>query len=248
VGRERFNISLCPEGLMQLKGLRHIGLELAFHAPFTALGLALGLSLLQLLIASSPPPEAYEHAFHVLHPLHMFLSCMATAALFYRHRPRLAEAVAVGIVGSVPFCSISDIALPYLGGALMGLEGLELHVCLIVHPHVVLIPALLGSLLGVGVGRLTESPDLMPHAGHILVSTLASLGYLAAFSSNPSTLLSTHLLGASLTTFLAVFTPCVTSDVVLPVALLPPSSHELSRDAHARGLASWLKRHGRAAK
>jgi len=226
--------------------LRHVGSELAFHAPFTALGLALGLSLLQLFVASSPPPEAYEGAFHALHPLHMLLSAMATAALFYRHRPRGAEAVAVGIAGSVPICSISDAVLPYVGGTLMGLEGLELHVCLIQHPHVALAPALVGSLLGVGALRLTESPDLIPHGGHVLTSTLASLLYLAAFSPEPSTLLSAHLLPASLTVFVAVLAPCVTSDVAFPVALLP--SHELSYDAHAGGLAAWLRRRLRDAR
>ncbi len=216
-----------------MNGPRHVVLELAYHAPFTALGTMLGLILVSLLIASSPPHEVYESSFHVLHPIHMFLSAVATTAVYYRHRPRVGEAVLVGMIGSVAICSVSDIALPYLGGVLLGIQGLELHVCLIKHPWIVLIPALLGCLVAVKASRQLENPSLLPHGGHVMISVLASISYLAAFS-NPAALISTYAPQAFIIVFVAVLLPCCTSDIVLPVAALP--SHELDHDVHVKRL------------
>lgn len=202
-----------------MNGLRHIAMELAYHAPFTALGTMLGLAFVTLIVLNVPATEIYEGLFHTLHPLHMFLSAIATTAVYFRHRRTLLGAITVGVIGSVGICSISDIFLPYLGGALLGVKELELHICLLKHPWLVLAPAFLGAFVALPLTVKTENSSLLPHGGHVMVSVLASLTYLAAFS-NPVALISFYMPQTFTIVFLAVLLPCCTSDIVLPVAAL----------------------------
>jgi len=205
--------------------VRHVVIELACHAPFTALGTLLGIAMVAPLILYVPLGEVHEVVFHVLHPLHMFLSALATAAIYYKHRRKTVDALIVGVVGSLGICSLSDIFFPYLGGMALGIEGLELHVCLIKHPWLVVPPAVVGSMLALPLASRNENPSFIPHGGHVMVSVLASLTYLSAYA-NPLTLLSNYALHTFLVVFLAVLLPCCTSDIILPIAALGKHSYE----------------------
>lgn len=181
--------------------------ELRHHAPFTALGALTGILLLALSGSLAAFPS--EEAFHLLHPLHLFLSALVTTAMYRLHRGGWGSAVIVGLVGSVAICTLSDIFLPYLGGMALWVP-MELHVCLLVHPWLVL-PAV---LLGIGAGLLRPTTRV-PHAGHILVSTYASAYYLLSYASPSRWLPLLPWLFPLL--FLAVWLPCCTSDIVFPL-------------------------------
>ena len=181
--------------------------ELRRHAPFTAFGALTGILL--LAFSSSLAAFPSEEAFHLLHPLHLFLSALVTTAMYRLHRGGWRSALLVGFVGSVAICTLSDIFLPYLGGLALRVP-MELHICLLVHPWLVL-PAV---LLGIGAGLLHPTTRV-PHAGHILVSTYASAYYLLSYASPSRWLPLLPWLFPLL--FLAVWLPCCTSDIVFPL-------------------------------
>jgi len=189
--------------------LKHIAAELKEHAPFTALGAAVGVVVMAVMSLARLDPEVSHHSFHLLYPAHMLLSSIVTAAMFRSHRGGLTGSVAVGFLGAVGICTISDILFPYMGGALLGAE-MELHICLLTHPWFAVIPGLVGAALGALTGRWTRCP----HAAHVLISTLASLFYLMAFGV-VDWLPIFPLMFVVL--FIAVWVPCCTSDIVFPL-------------------------------
>ncbi|MEM4699577.1 MAG: hypothetical protein QXT74_01345 [Candidatus Nezhaarchaeales archaeon] len=217
--------------------LSHVALELAYHAPFTALGTAIGMALVWALALHAYVGAVGEGAFHALHAVHILLSAMVTAAVYRRHGADYVKALAVGVAGSVPICSVSDVAIPFLGGRLLGLEGLELHICLLMHPQIPLASALLGSVVGAWLSTKIEDPDLVPHGGHVMVSVMASLLYLASFTPSFEAVMAAHLPQIFAIVFIAVLAPCCTSDIVIPIAALP--SHLGARRLDGHG---WLRR------
>jgi len=154
-------------------------------------------------------PEVSHHAFHILHPAHMLLSSIVTAAVFRLHRGGFGASIAAGLVGAAGICAISDIVFPYVGGTLLG-ATMTLHVCILEHPWLVLLPGLVGATIGALTGRWTKCP----HAAHVLISTLASLFYLIGFGA-VDWLPMFPLVFVVL--FIAVWIPCCTSDIVFPL-------------------------------
>ena len=189
--------------------LGHIAVELKHHAPFTVFGAVVGVVVMAVVTLTRLDPEVSHHTFHVLHPLHMLLSSIVTAAMFRLHRGRLRGSVAVGFLGAAAICTISDILFPYVGGALLGAQ-MDLHICLLIHPWLVIIPGLVGAAIGALTGRWTKCP----HAAHVLISTLASLFYLVAFGV-VDWLIRLPLVFVVL--FIAVWIPCCMSDIVFPL-------------------------------
>ena len=154
-------------------------------------------------------PDISQHTFHILHPAHMLLSATVTAAMFRLHRGGIGASIAVGLVGAAGICAISDIVFPHVGGTLLG-ATMTLHVCLLEHPWLVILPGLVGATIGTLTGRWTKCP----HAAHVLISTLASLFYLMAFGEL-DWLLMFPLVFVVL--FIAVWVPCCTSDIIFPL-------------------------------
>jgi hypothetical protein len=187
---------------------KHIALELKGHAPFTAFGALLGLVVMGVVHSAGLDPSASYDAFHILHPAHLLLSSAVTATMFKRHGGGISASVIVGIVGAIVICTLSDVALPYLGGAGLG-ATMAFHFGLVEHPWIVLLPALTGGAIGALILRWTRCP----HAVHVLISTLASLFYLMAFGV-VDWIPKLPLVGVVL--FVAVWVPCCTSDVVFP--------------------------------
>ena len=222
-----------------IRQAKHVLVELACHAPFTAIGTLLGVAMVAAFALYAPIAELHEAAFHVLHPLHMLLSALATAAVYYKHRDSPAKALVVGVAGSIGICSLSDIFLPYLGGVALGIRGLRLHVCLAEHPWLVVPPAIAGSAIAIPLASRFENASFLPHGGHVMVSVLASMTYLSAFAE-PLSLVTSYALQASIVVFLAVLLPCCTSDIVLPVAA---AGSVVREHVHVVPLVRALRRH-----
>jgi hypothetical protein len=201
--------------LLQSSQFTNIIRELKRHVPFTALGALSGIAIMALVVSIGLSSDANHTIFHSLHPLHIAFSAIVTTAMFRRYGGVIWAAVVLGFVGSVGICTLSDIVFPYLGGRLLG-ASISLHVCFIEHPWFV-IPA---AFAGIGFGMLAPWTRF-PHAGHVLLSTWASLFYLTAFGFTDWLPL---LPLVFVVLFFAVWIPCCTSDIVFP--LLFSKEHE----------------------
>jgi len=186
----------------------NIAQELKRHAPFTALGSLTGIIIMTIMCLAGIASGISSNAFHILHPLHILLSAVVTTAMYRRYGGNIWAAVGIGFVGSVLICSISDIVFPYLGGKLVG-ATITFHVCIVDHP-LFIIPA---AFAGIAVGLLRPLTQF-PHAGHVLLSTWASLFYLMAFGLADWVPL---LPLVFVVLFVAVWVPCCTSDIVFPL-------------------------------
>jgi hypothetical protein len=192
-----------------LSSLRRIVYELKRHAPFTALGALTGIILMAIVVFVGLSHETSHTTFHVLHPVHILLSALVTTAMYRRYGGNIAAAVGIGFVGSVAICSMSDIVFPYLGGGLLGFP-ITLHVCLIEHPWLIALSA----LAGIGIGLLRPWTRFS-HAGHMLLSTYASLFYLTTWGGPANWVPLLPLIFLIL--FVAVWIPCCLSDIVFPL-------------------------------
>ncbi len=129
--------------------------ELKHHLPFSILSVVVGLILVGVLSFIAEITDAgdasshFGELFHIFHPTHVLFSALATTAMFWQKEKKFFKAIAVGIIGSVGICGISDIFIPYLAGYLLGAH-MHLHVCIVEHPQLI-IPFL---VLGVAAGFL----------------------------------------------------------------------------------------------
>jgi hypothetical protein len=186
-----------------------ISKELAEHVPFTVAGAITGIIIMVIVVHSNVSPGVSDVVFHTLHPIHVALSALVTAAMYKLHsKGRVWMLILVSYTGSVGICSISDIVIPYAGGALLDAEA-ELHLCFIKHWWLVNPLAFLGT--AVGYWRPTTK---FPHAGHVLISTWASLFYFTAFGIADWIPLLPLIF---LFLFLAVWIPCCVSDIAYPL-------------------------------
>lgn len=189
--------------------LNHITEELKHHAPFTALGALTGIILMVVVIFLGLSHETSHAIFHTLHPAHILLSALVTTAIYRRYRGGIVAAVGIGFVGSIAIGTASDVIFPYIGGVLLRFP-ITLHVCFIEHP-LLIIPS---ALVGIGI-ELAWTRTRFPHAGHVLLSTYASLFYLTTFGA-PADWLPLFPL-VFLILFAAVWVPCCVSDIVFPL-------------------------------
>lgn len=186
--------------------------ELTHHLPYTVFSVLLSLGLLALL-TSLGHLQASRNLFHFFHPAHLFLSATATTAMFRVHDARIGKALLVGLSGSVLFCSLSDIILPLLGGKLLR-QSLHLHICIIEDPGIVIPFVAVGIALGLMAGAHVHRSTIYSHAGHVLVSSLASLFYLTGFGLEEWI---DQIGWILLIITVAVAVPCCLSDIVYPL-------------------------------
>jgi len=184
--------------------------ELKSHAPFTALGALSGIALMLVIVLAEIPREVSHHVFYVLHPAHVLLSAFVTAAMYRRYKGRLVPTVVIGYLGSVGIGTISDIILPHLGGWLVGAEMGHFHIGFIEKWWLVNPLALAGVAAGICLPRTK-----VPHYGHVLLSTWASLFYLATHGRVDNWLPKLPLMFIIL--FFAVWLPCCLSDIAFPL-------------------------------
>jgi hypothetical protein len=207
-------LTIQKDTAIPLSRFKLITTELKEHAPFTALGAGVGVAIMAAVtITGLDDPEVLDYLFHIFHPAHILLSSIVTAAMFRLYQGGLLRSIAIGFLGALGICTLSDVLFPYVGGALIGVR-MEMHVCLICHPWIVVVPGLTGAVIGALTGHWTKCP----HAGHVLISTMASLFYLMAFGAfgMADWLILFPLVFAVL--FIAVWIPCCASDIVFPLA------------------------------
>lgn len=189
--------------------IRQIVNELKRHALFTSFGAVTGIILMAIIVLGNVPPETSQTIFYILHPFHVVLSAIVTTAMYKQHsKGSLWAVILIGYVGSIGIATLSDAVIPYLGGVLLDLE-IEFHLGFIEKWWLVNPMALLG--IAIGYWKPTTK---FPHAGHVLLSTWASLFYFTAFGiANWIPLLPFIFLFL----FLAVWVPCCMSDIVFPL-------------------------------
>lgn len=186
--------------------------ELTHHLPFTTLSVL--ATTLAIGVISQRQAIRWEVGhFEGFHYTHLFASAVATTAVFWRHRRDPFLAVGVGVCGSVLFCTMSDIVLPYLGGNLFGIP-IEWELEAVRSPFSVFGASLFGSLFGFIHLRYLS---IYSHSVHVAISSLASLTYLLTHTS-ARWFSWAHAPGVVVILLVAVFLPCCLSDLVMPVA------------------------------
>lgn len=192
--------------------------ELRAHVPFTALGSLSGALLLGLLVWTQAPESLSASLFWTLHPLHVVLSALVTTAMFRRHGGMgFWRTLSIGCFGSVGIATVSDCLLPYAGEWLLALPHRGLHLGFIEKWWLVNPLAVGGVIAGVVWPRTR-----FPHAGHVLLSTWASLFHMTMALGNGPGLAEGAVIALFL--FLAVWLPCCTSDIVFPLVFAPRAS------------------------
>jgi hypothetical protein len=195
--------------------IKQISRELKNHAPFTFFGAFTGI-IVMFLFQHLPSHASYT-IFYILHPMHVLLSALVTSSIFKIHRYKgvrggyaLLVLLIIGYTGSIGIATLSDSVIPFLGEALLNLPRREIHIGFIekwwlVNPL---------ALVGIAISYFRPATKF-PHAGHVLLSTWASLFHMIMALGGGLNLLS--YLGIFLFLFLAVWIPCCVSDIVFPL-------------------------------
>jgi hypothetical protein len=190
--------------------------ELKEHAPFTLFGALTGLALMTTIVLARVTPRVLEPVFEGSHAAHVLLSAIVTTAMCRRYRKSLLACVLIGYVGSVGIGTLSDIILPYLGGMLVGAH-MHFHLAFIEHWWLINPVALLGVTVAV-----VKPATKMPHSGHVMLSTCASLFYLTAHGEAAWLPLLPLVL---VVLFVAVWVPCCVSDIIFPLLFVGKREH-----------------------
>ena len=204
--------------------LKNIIKELRNHAPFTTFGALTGI-IVMLFFYRLPEATAFQ-IFYVLHPLHVVLSALVTASMYYHYKCgklkvicNLLTLLIIGYVGSIGIATLSDSLIPYLGEVLLNLPNRGMHIGFIEH-WLIVNPA---AILGVAIAYFWPRTKF-PHAGHVLLSTWASLFHIImALGGTITWFLS---LAIFVFLFLAVWVPCCVSDIVFPLLFVGEHDHE----------------------
>ncbi|MCX7917463.1 MAG: hypothetical protein N2589_04980 [bacterium] len=217
-----------------MRKIKFIGDSLAHHLPFSVLSVTIGIIFAGILtffteiIEIVEPSEYFREIFHLFHPTHMLFSALATTAMFWKYERRFFKAFIVGIVGSAGICGISDIFMPFFSGFLLGAK-MELHICIIHHPEMVLPFLFLGVFMGYVAPETLEKTEgvIFSHSLHVFVSSVASIFYLISFGFFDWI----HKVGAVLIYMvLSVIIPCCTSDIIFPLLFI--SKKEIIKENH----------------
>ena len=203
--------------------LRRIASELKHHVLFTVLGAVSGITIMFIIVFTNVPSHISQAAFYTLHPLHVLLSAIATTAMYRKYNNRkIWAAILIGYSGSIGIATLSDAIIPYLGGALLGVE-IGFHVPFIGIATWKLVNS--AALAGIVIGYLKPTTKL-PHLGHVFLSTWASLFYFTAFGVAQWLPLLPFIF---LFLFLAVWLPCCISDIVFPLLFTGKRLHPQHR-------------------
>ena len=189
--------------------------ELKNHAPFTIFGAITGI-IFMIFFKSLPSKISYD-IFYIFHPIHVVLSALVTASMYELHRCgsirnkcNLWILLLIGYVGSVGIATLSDSIIPFLGEFLLNMPKREIHLGFIekwwlVNPL---------AIIGIAIAYFRPATKF-PHAGHVLLSTWASLFHIIMARGESLNLFSYIVIFFFL--FLAVWLPCCISDIVFPL-------------------------------
>ncbi|MDK2857159.1 MAG: hypothetical protein PWQ29_333 [Verrucomicrobiota bacterium] len=202
--------------------------ELRHHGPFTLLGAAASVVIMMAVRHWFPDvlsTERAENLFEFSHPLHVVLSAMVTAAMYRNYRSKekhsvsgLLGVVLVGYFGSIGIATVSDCIVPYWAELILGMEHVQVHLGITEMPAIINLAA----LLGIGAAFFS-SKTYFPHAGHVLLSTMASLFHVLRSHDGGFSLVQGIFLILFL--FIAVWVPCCFSDIAFPLFFTGNKSH-----------------------
>lgn len=187
------------------------------HIPFTISGAGAGILAIVLMRYFSVSRPVLTQLFNILHPLHVFLSAMATTGVYliYR-RNRVWRAILIGYFGSIGIATISDSLIPYLGEWLLNMPYRAPHIGFM-EEWLVVNTLALGGIAVAFLWPKTKASHLL----HIFFSTWASLLHLSMAMGGAADLFT--LLIVFLFIFIAVWIPCCTSDIVFPLLFVGES-------------------------
>ncbi len=201
--------------------IKQISVELKNHAPFTLFGALTGI-IIMVLFHNMPPKLSYN-IFYILHPIHVILSALVTASMYelhkcggLRYKCNIWVLLFIGYVGSIGIATLSDSLIPYFGEVLLGMPNRGIHIGFIekwwlVNPL---------AILGVAIAYFWPATKF-PHAGHVLLSTWASLFHIIMAMGGALNWL--YYVIVFLFLFLAVWLPCCVSDIVFPLLFVKES-------------------------
>ena len=202
---------------------KQISKELKNHAPFTVFGAITGIIV--MIFFRRLPSEVSYNIFYVLHPMHVVLSALVTASMYGLHKCgrikgkcNLFILLVIGYVGSIGIATISDSLIPYLGETLLRLPNRDIHIGFIEKWW--LINPL--ALIGIAIAYFRPMTKL-PHGGHVLLSTWASLFHIImALGGKFDWFLYVPIF---FFLFLAVWIPCCISDIIFPLLFVKESEN-----------------------
>jgi hypothetical protein len=205
--------------------------ELRRHAPFTVFGALTGIAI--MVFCYNLPYKTAFNIFYILHPMHVVLSALVTSAMYknykYVHDGKecnVAALIAIGFAGSIGIATLSDSIIPYLGEILLHMPHAEPHIGFIEKWWIVL------PLAGIGVAIAYFWPRTrFPHAGHVLISTWASLFHIIMAGGRSLGLLASAIIFLFL--FFAVWVPCCISDIVFPLLFVGKKKNGVYHDPAA---------------
>ncbi len=191
--------------------------ELKNHIPFTIFGAITGIVVMLLFYKLSS--EISYNIFYVLHPIHVLLSALVTTSIYiiytkkYNKKINPLILILVGYIGSIGIATLSDSIIPYIGEILLNLPNKGIHLGFIEKWWLVNPLALLGILIACFYPKTK-----FPHAGHVLLSTWASLFHIImALGAKINPLL---IIIIFLFLFISVLIPCCLSDIIFPMLFI----------------------------
>jgi len=194
--------------------LKLIASELKHHIPFTIVGAISGIVIMLIIVWGNFLPGVLpisHNVFYILHPLHVVLSALVTTTLYVKYKnPSIWMAILIGYIGSIGIATISDSIIPYLGEILLNLPNKGIHLGFIEEPWLTNPAAFLGIAIGYWKGTTK-----IPHYGHVLISTWASLFHIIMALGESVNWIQTTIIFLFL--FIAVWLPCCVSDIIFPL-------------------------------
>ena len=200
---------------------KQISKELKTHAPFTIFGAITGIIIIALF--QKLPSDLSYNIFYVLHPIHVVLSALVTASMYELHtckrisgkcirgKCNLWVLLIIGYIGAIGIATISDSVIPYLAEVILKMPNREIHLGFIEKWWLVNPLAILGGLIA-----CFRPTTKFPHAGHVLLSTWASLFHII-MTMGGGVVHWLVFVAIFLFLFLAVWIPCCLSDIVFPL-------------------------------
>ncbi len=185
--------------------------ELKHHAPFTALGAVSGIVF--MLAMRDVSGSLIQDVFYVFHPVHVLLSALVTASMYKTQcssKGNILLLLIIGYTGSIGIATLSDSVMPYLGEILLNMPNRHAHIGLFEEPVLVSSMAIVGIIIA-----YFNPATKFPHAGHVLISTWASLLHILMAMGGSEGLF--IYIAVFIFLFFAVWLPCCISDIVFPL-------------------------------
>ena len=209
--------------------IKQIYKELKNHAPFTIFGAVTGVII--MIFFRKMPKDISLNIFYILHPFHVVLSALVTASIYELHtcvrfskkcikgKCNFWVLLLIGYLGSIGIATISDSVIPYMGEIMLKMPNREIHLGFIEKWWLVNPLAFVGVIIA-----YFRPTTKFPHAGHVLLSTWASLFHILMALGTSSNWFLYLIIFVFL--FLAVLIPCCISDIVFPLLFVKEQNTE----------------------